>query len=79
MTGIPKHVTICPDCKREDVGVVIDWTYRDGNDKLLGRYRMARHKIKFKAKDPSLPWCIGSRSMVPNELVFERDTHDKTS
>lgn len=73
MTRIPKLITICSHCEREDVGVVLDWTHRDGNNRMIGRYRMARHKIIFKGKDPSIPWCPNGRIIVPDENVFERE------
>lgn len=73
MPATPKLTTICADCEREDVGVVLDWTHRDANNQLIGRYRLARHKVKYQSKDRSVPWCINSRSLVPEELVFETE------
>lgn len=71
MARIPKLVTVCTDCKREDVGVVLDWADRNGANEINGRYRVARHKIKYLTGDPSVPYCINSRSLVPKELIFE--------
>lgn len=73
MPGKPKLTTICTSCKREDVGVVLDWADRDANNRILERrFRMARHKVVFKAGDKSVPWCPNGRIVVPAELVFER-------
>lgn len=68
----PDLVTICTSCKREDVGVVLDWTHRNANNEIIGRYRMARHKVKYLAADPSVPYCNNSRVEVPDVLVFSR-------
>jgi len=68
----PKLVTVCTSCQREDVGVMLDWTDRDGDDNIKeNRYRLARHKVKYLSKDRSVPFCSNSRNMVPSELVFE--------
>lgn len=72
MATKPKLITICPDCQREDVGVVIDWAHRDSNNKVLKRYRVARHKVKYLSASKDNPFCINGRSLVPDELIFER-------
>lgn len=71
MARKPEKVTICTDCKRENVGVMLDWTNRNGVNEIIPRYRMARHKVKFKADDKSVPYCVAGRSLVKDELVFD--------
>ena len=71
MGRTPSMVTICTDCKREDVGVVLDWASRDKSDRMLKKYRVARHSTKYGVK--GAPICVGSRAVVAEENIFENN------
>lgn len=68
MVRVPKFVTFCGDCKRDNVGVVVDWSKRD---EANPRYRKARHSIEYQTEGS--PMCVGSRNIVPKELIFENE------